>query len=191
MYRLSSIIFFILFCNQLYANITCSDYADRICEPSQDFTYCDQDLIRSYSGNLFQPLNTFLRGLNNDNNCEALAISLEKAILKLPKVKKMKVYRGNRYLRRLAELKKNECYFDTSFLSTSKKIDIAWYFAPDQHHVLFEIITKTGRDISNIALGFEEEVLLLPDTYLKLKKTTYFKGKKLLKFVEVNKNECI
>lgn len=181
---------FLNIADDAYANPFCNEYSSYICPVTRDFTSCDEKIIQKYTGNLYIPLNAHLRGLEIDQDCISLANSLNNAISKLPPFKG-NVFRGTKFRDVFRSLNLGDCYTDMGFLSTSKNLITASYlFAPNSDYVIFDIDVSSGRDITNHSQTREEEVLLLPETILKLKAIKTYNSKKLFKFTEVRSHEC-
>lgn len=112
------------------------------------------------------------------------------------------MYRGVNNFSTLDYLEVNDCFIDKGYASTSKSEDVAIDFAGGRTSdkiVLFEINTQSGRIIYDISEDMkEEEVIILPETPLKLisieKREKNFgykvKTQKRFHFKEVKLNEC-
>lgn len=190
LFQVFIVVFFCILGSRSYANPACDEYSAYACAETSDFTVCDDKLIQKYTGNLYIPLNAHLRSLQVDESCKPLASSLIAAVLKLPPIRG-KSFRGTKYREVLGTLKVGDCYSDLAFMSTSKDLTTAAYlFAPNADYVLFEIKAFSGRDISDHSQTHEEEILLLPNTILKLEAINSYHSKKLFKFTEVTSDKC-
>lgn len=194
---------FLAFSSGVYANSAvvntiskCLKYEDLKTAETQ---YSDIEIIQDYTtNNYYKPLNRHLRQLETDSSCDNYAQLLNKALKKMPEIQGQKVYRGTSYRKSFDDLKIGDCFSDKGFVSTSFDLKVAedfyWstYSFDENGAVIFDIISVTGRDISEMSAAPEErEVLLLPNTVLKLVNTGI--SKEYLRtyyFKEIESKEC-
>jgi len=144
-------------------------------------TTAEAKSIRNYSDTDYMPINKYLRGELNHNEIKETPFETEvgikdacktlvQALQKLPAHEGI-VYRGSEVdeasLISIMGMKPGDSIYMKSFTSTSKSESNALEFSTD---VLFEIESRTGRDISHMSeYPTEEEVIMSPDTRYEVK----------------------
>ncbi|MGE3610376.1 MAG: ADP-ribosyltransferase domain-containing protein [Bacteriovoracaceae bacterium] len=158
------------------------------CLERNDKLNCYRTLVAMYSSDLYFDLNATLRGVKSDSDCLETADYLNTVLRSLPK-KNAKIYRGTKLLPELKSLKVNSCISDKAFVSTSLRKWVAEQFTDK---ALMVIKAKSGRELGYLsAVWEEEEVLLPPNVWLKLKKKTIKSKYTQFEFEEVKSEDCL
>lgn len=130
---------------------------------------CSKMLVKDYTAALFDPMNKYLRHQNDDLTCTKYKDILIHAISKLPVEPDGVFYRGIRSNNFLTKLKIDDCFVDEAFISASKNQDVADSFTNAGTKFIMQIHAFSGRRVFNkSSFKHEDEIILLPKTYLKL-----------------------
>lgn len=166
---------------------------------------CSKALIKDYTSELFEPLNNHLRGIKIDYTCDQYSDDLYFEIENLRKAPESNFYRGVRSIDYMGSLQIGDCFVDKGYLSFTTKESVAESFTNPSNFYILILKTKNAREVGESSnYSQEKEVIVLPNSYLRLKKREKFeiiveefsRGRSVknfgtkLHFEEVSHSEC-
>lgn len=159
-----------------FAQSTCEDTSKWFKSCNESFLHsnnskhCKKQLIRDYAATLYKPMNDHLREIRIDPSCERIKDDLIWAISELKLSKLNQFYRGVTYFSNLGKIQTGDCFIDKGFLSMSMLEKTTFSFTESNDKHLLIIYTKNGHEVFRKSTRNEQEVILLPNTALKLDK---------------------